>query len=171
MKNSTPAQATRPTIKANARQLEALSKRVAELPAPPAPPPAPAPAPLAPASKKKLIPLRVQIIHSAMKVRRTLAKRFPRCFCDFGQPRRPLKIGIFADIIERASDIERHDLINALADYCGGGSYHAACVEGAERVDLDGNVTGIVTKGEAAHSARKLRKLKRQQEVRHVDRE
>jgi hypothetical protein len=165
MKNSTPAQATRPTIKANARQLEALAKRGIELPAPPAPPPVPVPvsAPPAPASKKKLVQLRPPINHRAMKVRRTLVKRFPRCFCVFGKPKRPLKIGIFADITERAPDIDRHDLINAMADYCGGGSYHAACVEGAERVDLDGNVTGIVNKSEAAHSACKLRKLKQQE--------
>jgi hypothetical protein len=35
--------------------------------------------------------------------------------------------------------------------------YHRACVEGAERVDLDGNATGLVTAEQAANSARSIK--------------
>ena len=32
-------------------------------------------------------------------MRRILVKRFPLCFCDFGEPKLPLKIGIDIDAI------------------------------------------------------------------------
>jgi len=156
---------------------EALQKLVLVLPAQepsPAPVPPPPEPPLTARRRRYLAwkahiaereALRRAIYRRAMKTRKLLAKRFPQCFAGLGKPKRPFKIGIFADIVERAPDIDRDDLRAAVDDYCGGGcSYHAACVEGAERVDLDGNVTGIITKGEAGHSAWKLARLKRRLE-------
>ena len=169
-------------LRANELQREALAKRVIPRPAPmlvvlppPEPTPAATPEPSLTARRRKWLAWKANLAEREAQrrairrreraTRKLLAKRFPQCFAGFGKPKRPFKIGIFADIIERAPDIDRHDLTNAVDDYCGGGcSYLAACVEGAERVDLDGNVTGIITKGEAHHSAWKLARLKRRLE-------
>ena len=62
-------------------------------------------------------------------------------------------------------DIKAHAVALAIADYCRGASYHAAMVEGANRVDLDGNAAGRVTKGAAERARNILKKLEAQRPV------
>lgn len=84
-----------------------------------------------------------------------LAERWPRCFAIFEQRRRPLKLGIDQDIAAALADpFTPDELKSALRFYVGNIGYLLACREGAERVDLDGNVVGAVTAAEAAHAAR-----------------
>lgn len=166
---------------ASEKQLAALAAKygvpVTELPAlkkkPPdpiatTPPPRPAtisPAPLNAAqiagnarrAEEKAV--RKAIQQRLWQTRKILAERFPACFKSFGQPKLPLKVGIFADITAAAPDIGRHDLINTLTDYCGGASYHRAMIEGAARVDLGGNACGVVCKGDVGHAAKLLKRL------------
>ena len=59
-------------------------------------------------------------------------------------------------------DIKAHAVALAIADYCRGASYHAAMVEDANRVDLDGNAAGHVTKGAAERARNILKKLEAQ---------
>jgi RNA chaperone ProQ/FINO-like protein len=94
-----------------------------------------------------------------MAKRAELASRFPKCFKPAGAPKLPLMIGIDRAVLEAAPDLDRHDVANAIADYCTGKSYHAAMVAGAVRVDLSGAAAGVVTGSAAAHSKARLKKL------------
>lgn len=82
-----------------------------------------------------------------------LAERWPRTFAIYQCRRRPLKIGIDNDIAAAAGAIATDELKAALRFYCGNVGYLLACREGAERIDLNGDVAGTVTAAEAAHAA------------------
>jgi len=90
--------------------------------------------------------------------RRALAHSFPACFNPQKSkaPKRPLKVGITADIIARGvigedgQPLSRNRIERAVRDYCLGTKYRAALVSGAVRIDLDGNPAGIVTPDQAA---------------------
>jgi sRNA-binding protein len=86
-----------------------------------------------------------------------LADWWPLTFAVYAPQRKPLKIGIHQDILAAAEGaIADHEVSLALRHYCNGSFYLHACVEGADRLDLDGNVAGTVTADEAAHAADKL---------------
>lgn len=166
-------QHARPTLRANPRQRDALVKRGIEPPPAPAPEPPPAPRPSKQrhdaawqavldertAERRAQIMQRRQIMNRALKMRAKLTKRFPNCFADFCKPKRPLKVGITADVIAAAPDLDCNEVSNAITDYCSGKSYRAAMIEGVARIDLDGNAAGVVTKREAGHAVRKLKKI------------
>ena len=70
-----------------------------------------------------------------------LAERFPRCFDE--RNRRPLKIGINADVVvPMAGTMTARDVANALRFYTGSVLYQRALTAGAGRLDLDGNLAG-----------------------------
>jgi sRNA-binding protein len=84
-----------------------------------------------------------------------LADWFPQCFVLYQQRRKPLKIGIFDDLLAATSGaIAPKELQAALRRYCRSAGYLAACREGTARIDLNGNVVGAVTKSEAEYAAR-----------------
>jgi ProP effector len=76
-----------------------------------------------------------------------LAEWFPQAFVVYEARRRPLKIGIHLDIIERTGGaIERQELSRALRIYVANNGYlMRASRPGAVRVDLDGQPAGEVT--------------------------
>src|SRR3984893_15032555 len=68
-----------------------------------------------------------------------LAERFPHCFDE--RNRRPLKIGINADVIvTMTGTMTARDVANALRFYTGSVLYQRALTAGAGRLDLDGNL-------------------------------
>jgi ProP effector len=79
-----------------------------------------------------------------------LAERFPAAFFTFEGQRRPLKIGIAADICEAMPEINKEHLQWALARYCMSPGYLRSLTGGAARVDLAGDAAGIVTAEAAA---------------------
>lgn len=79
-----------------------------------------------------------------------LAERFPAAFFTFEGQRRPLKIGIAADICEAVPEINKEHLQWALARYCMSPGYLRSLTSGAARVDLAGDAAGIVTPEAAA---------------------
>src|SRR6516162_9886622 len=81
-----------------------------------------------------------------------LADRFPAAFFTVEGRRRPLKIGIAADICEAVPDINKEHLQWALARYCMSPGYLRSLTTGAMRVGLSGDVAGDVT-AEAATKA------------------
>ena len=128
----------RPTLTAN----DKMRKRFASLrPEKVAPPPA---------------NLEPEALASAMQAR--LAELFPACF---GKPERPLKVGIAQDIMARQPDLDVHAIRVALAAYCSKASYLAVIVEGAVRIDLDGNAAGTVDAGQAGYARKQLAKKRR----------
>jgi hypothetical protein len=96
-----------------------------------------------------------------LQTRCELVKRFALAFMGFGAAKIPLMIGIDAAVFEAAPDINRHDLINALTDYCAGASYQRALIAGADRVNLDGQVVGTVTVGHEEHAKKILARLEK----------
>lgn len=95
------------------------------------------------------------------RMRAKLTELFPRCFAGKRQPKRPLKINIHLDILERQPLLLRRHVRLALADYTGGATYLREMIVGAERIDLDGKPAGIVT-AEAAEMA--IQSLQRMEE-------
>ena len=96
-----------------------------------------------------------KIAYAAVAV---LGETFAAAFARRGAERRPLKIGIARDLLERGVDL---DVIRAgLGSYCRSYGYLSAMKAGASRVDLDGSVAGIVTAEEAASAQERLAELK-----------
>ncbi len=86
----------------------------------------------------------------------TLAERFPSTFFVYEARRRPLRIGIYHDILAVAGNFDREELKETIRYYCGNAQYLRACVEGAAWIDLDGNEAGCVTAEQAANAAKSL---------------
>lgn len=82
---------------------------------------------------------------------------FPECFKSANDVR-PLKKGIKQDLVKRLSTIEtivtedKACMVKSLAYYVNTAAYHKSVVEGAIRVDLDGNPVGVVSADEAKYS-------------------
>jgi len=95
-----------------------------------------------------------------------LKAHFPACFKELKETQ-PLKIGIKQDLVKALSSREdivigdKACMVNSLAYYVNSVSYHKSMVEGAKRIDLEGNETSIVTPEEAQHSV-ECRKAKLQ---------
>lgn len=100
--------------------------------------------------------------NNALRTRYWLRRQFPKCFMPFGEPKKPLKIGIFDDILAIYGGSYkgfRYLLEGALRDYVHGETYLRAMVAGAIRVDLEGNVAGNVTEKAATLAAERLANL------------
>ena len=89
-----------------------------------------------------------------------LAEAFPKCFAVYGLRRRPLKIGVAADITPLIPFAE-DDLKAALRYYTRSESYLRACMEGVDRIDLEGDTVGVVTAQQAAHALKVLSERER----------
>ena len=88
-----------------------------------------------------------------------LSEAFPRAFALYERRRRPLKIGIHADIAARCPALTPREIGRALQLYTGSRGYLQAVAFGSARVDLDGNPAGSIT---AEHRERaRLRLLER----------
>ena len=83
-----------------------------------------------------------------------LQKLFPRTFPKNPAPKRPLKIGIYADLVARKDEIALDEarLKEALSKWCRTRRYWASIIEGAPRVNLDGEPDGLVTASEAGQA-------------------
>lgn len=93
-----------------------------------------------------------------------LNQQFPNCFTIEGEAK-PLKIGIFQDIISRLENSEllsKTKLRIALRAYTMGWRYLYCIKEGANRVDLDGNPTEVITKEQMEHAQQQLKESKEQ---------
>ena len=83
-------------------------------------------------------------LNSSKEVIAFLAERFPQCFSAEGEAR-PLKIGIFQDLVERVEgemNLSKTQLRSALRLYTSSWRYLYGVKPGATRVDLDGNPCG-----------------------------
>ena len=89
-----------------------------------------------------------------------LAEAFPQTFVlEKYRPHWPLKVGIAAAIPARCPALEWRVLKMALTAYTGRVMYLRGLVEGAARLDLDGNPAGEVTARDAEYAAAKLAKI------------
>ncbi|WP_237386884.1 RNA chaperone ProQ [Xenorhabdus sp. Sc-CR9] len=101
-------------------------------------------------------------LNSSKEVIAFLAERFPLCFVAEGEAR-PLKIGIFQDIVERIQNEEglsKTQLRSALRLYTSSWRYLYGVKEGAQRVDLDGNICGELEVEHIEHARQQLAEAK-----------
>lgn len=79
-----------------------------------------------------------------------LAETWPNCFSIYEGRRRPLKIGIHHDILAALDGaVSAEELSEALRCYVSNRVYRSRLIEGATRIDLDGQPTGKVTEKDA----------------------
>lgn len=91
-----------------------------------------------------------------------LAEQFPNCFTTEGNTK-PLKIGIFQDIVDRFTDntqFSKTKLRLALRLYTASWRYLYSIKEGAYRVDLDGNACDTISSEQAEHALTALKASK-----------
>jgi len=89
-----------------------------------------------------------------------LAELFPKTFSRFEQRRRPLKVGIRADLLAALDGaITPVELAHALTCYTANLWYLDSLRAGAVRVGLDGEPAGIVTPEEAAQATETYARL------------
>ncbi|MFC0323251.1 RNA chaperone ProQ [Gallibacterium melopsittaci] len=91
-----------------------------------------------------------------------LAEKFPLCFSTQGEAK-PLKIGIFQDLVEKLKDdetVSNSQLRRALRQYTAGWRYLHGYKPGAKRVDLDGNPCGEVEMQHIEHAEQRLQESK-----------
>ena len=94
---------------------------------------------------------RLDRARAALKI---MAERFPRAFTD---PPRPLKVGVTKDLIPAVRDaVGARAVRDAIALYCRRPAYLKMQIEGATRVDLDGNDCGNVTADQAEGAKQRL---------------
>jgi ProP effector len=89
-----------------------------------------------------------------------LGKLFPQAFTfEKHLPHRPLKAGVYSDIVARCPILTRRELATALSAYTRRVMYLQSLVTGGARVDLDGNTCGEVSAEDAEHAAARLAKI------------
>jgi len=101
-------------------------------------------------------------LNSSKEVIAFLAERFPLCFTAEGEAR-PLKFGIFADLVERVQgeeNLSKTQLRSALRLYTSSWRYLYGVKVGAERVDLDGNSCGVLEEQHVEHARKQLEEAK-----------
>ncbi len=101
-------------------------------------------------------------LNSSKEVIAFLAERFPHCFSAEGEAR-PLKIGIFQDLVERVqgeNNLSKTQLRSALRLYTSSWRYLYGIKAGATRVDLDGNPCGVLDEQHVEHARKQLEEAK-----------
>ncbi|WON78799.1 RNA chaperone ProQ [Serratia sp. UGAL515B_01] len=101
-------------------------------------------------------------LNSVKEIIAFLAERFPLCFSAEGEAR-PLKIGIFQDLVERLQEEEnlsKTQLRSALRLYTSSWRYLYGVKVGAQRVDLDGNPCGELEQQHVDHARQQLEEAK-----------
>ena len=101
-------------------------------------------------------------LNSSKEVIAFLAERFPQCFSADGEAR-PLKIGIFQDLVERVqgeNNLSKTQLRSALRLYTSSWRYLYGIKAGAIRVDLDGNACGVLDEQHVEHARKQLEEAK-----------
>ena len=91
-----------------------------------------------------------------------LSAQFPLCFSLSGEAK-PLKIGIFQDLVERLKEqplLSKTQLRQALRVYTSSWRYLDGVKEGAARIDLDGVAGAQVDAQQAEHAAKTLSESK-----------
>lgn len=102
---------------------------------------------------------RQQFRHNVGVMRAKLSQSFPKAFLPKGSVKLPLAIGIDKAIIEAWPDVDRELLTAALRDYTRGMKYLVSCIEGAERIGLDGSPAGLINANQAGFAKGLLKKL------------
>src|SRR5262252_8825060 len=85
-----------------------------------------------------------------------LVELYPRCFCRTN--RRPLKVGIYEEVISQRPEMSKPQIKRLLKEYTQSPEYWSTLTAGAPRIDLAGNVAGEVTAADEEDAKRKIAK-------------
>ena len=85
-----------------------------------------------------------------------LVELYPRCFCRTN--RRPLKVGIYEQIISQHPEMSKPQIKRLLKEYTQSPEYWSTLTAGTPRIDLAGNVAGEVTAADEEDARRKIAK-------------
>jgi ProP effector len=85
-----------------------------------------------------------------------LAELYPRCFCRTN--RRPLKVGIYEEVISQHPEMSGPRIKRLLKKYTQCPEYWSTLTAGTPRIDLEGNVAGQVTVTDEADAKQKIAK-------------
>ena len=85
-----------------------------------------------------------------------LAELYPRCFCRTN--RRPLKVGIYEEVISQHPEMSGPRIKRLLKKYTQCPEYWSTLTAGTPRIDLEGNVAGEVTATDEEDAKRKIAK-------------
>jgi sRNA-binding protein len=98
----------------------------------------------------KLSPSQVKLRADASAGISLLAEAHPQCFAVYEARRRPLKVGIHNDLLDKlAGAMSAQEIGLALRFYTGNAAYLRRMLAGAWRYDLDGKPAGSITAEEA----------------------
>jgi ProP effector len=100
--------------------------------------------------------------HNVKEIVALLTEQFPLCFSQTGEAK-PLKIGIFQDLVERLKDnplFSKTQLRQALRVYTSSWRYLDAVKAGVARIDLAGVAGDLVDEQQAEHAAKTLTESK-----------
>jgi len=89
-----------------------------------------------------------------------LCEKFPAAFFQFERRRKPLALGIHKQIAEALPTLNKVQISGAMRRYVKNTFYLKACVEGASRIDLNGEAAGTVSGNDAASCASRLAAIK-----------
>mgnify|MGYP006196981215 CR=1 FL=1 len=100
--------------------------------------------------------------HNVKEIVALLSEQFPLCFTLSGEAK-PLKVGIFQDLVERLKDnplLSKTQLRQALRVYTSSWRYLDAVKAGVARIDLEGVAGDLVDEQQAEHAAKTLSESK-----------
>jgi len=83
---------------------------------------------------------------------------------------RPLKIGIQEDLVADEK-VAKNKIKRALASYVRSLNYYRSLREGAERIDINGEAVGVVTKEESEHAKNKLKEINKARQEKRKEQE
>ena len=96
-----------------------------------------------------------------------LADLYPHCFDRMN--RRPLKVGIFEEVIAQHPEMSRHRIKRLLKEYTQHELYWSALKAGTARIGLDGNVAGEVTLEDEQHALIQMARMARRAAAREAE--
>ncbi|MCX2957503.1 RNA chaperone ProQ [Serratia symbiotica] len=110
-------------------------------------------------------------LNSSREVIAFLAERFPLCFSAEGEAR-PLKIGIFQDLVEcvQEENLSKTQLRAALRLYTSSWRYLYGVKVGAQRIDLDGNACGELEQQHVDYARQQLEEAKARVQAQRAER-
>jgi len=97
-----------------------------------------------------------------------LLEAYPKTF-DRGNVR-PLKIGIQEDLVADEK-VSKNKIKRALASYVRSLNYYRSLREGADRIDINGEPAGQVTKEESDHAKEKLKEINKARQEKRKEQE
>ena len=97
-----------------------------------------------------------------------LVDKYPRCFFENPQQRRPLKKTILADLEKDGFPVTYEQLVAGVEWYQSHFGYQYAITAGAKRIDLGGNEVATVTETEAMNAQKRVKEDRQRLEERTV---